>query len=638
MTSKIAHLISHDQIHPLEVMALTFTNKAANELKLRLFQLLDQHPLIPTMFVGTFHSVFARLLREEWKHTGFPTKQFLIYDSSDSKALLERLISQLQLDRTAYDAEAILRKISLLKNQLIGPVEYDKNPQNLVLDTQLKIPEFSTLFKLYQEQCIKQGAMDFDDLLVNTVHLLQNNPSILKKYQQQFKHILIDEYQDTNHAQFTVIRLLAQQHGKITIVGDDAQAIFGFRGATSANMMEFEKQFHNVMVIKLEQNYRSTQSILNVANTLISVNKNQLPKRLFTKNDTGIQVLKVESTDSLSEAQFVIQCIQQCKLQHKNKYSEYCIIYRLHSQSRTFEEECKLKNIPYRVMGSMDFYERREIKDVIAYLKVVCNPLDQVSLLRIINFPYRSIGEKTIANWMDTVQNFSLSLWQVLRNELLSDAKSPLKDLVEGVTKAQAMLQKKCTAEEMMQFIVNEFHLEDYFAKDKKYGKNKQQNVDELLVAVNYYCKDAQDKSLSSYLEHISLFSSSHETKHQIERVQLMTIHASKGLEFDHVFVVGVTNSLYPLKRALQEDPKSEEEERRMFYVATTRAKKQLIYSYPGKSDKGYPSKASPFFSEVHPHIVHLKFNGTLQCDGLQHVEQELHPSVKEFISHFNKV
>lgn len=587
LTTRIAHLMQNG-IDAFRILALTFTNKAAKEMKERIELMLQNHNA-RNLYIGTFHSIFARVLRSEAEALGYPSN-FTIYDTDDAKSVIKSIVKSMNLDEKLYKASIIYNRISSAKNSLYTYVEYQQDPEVQEIDQRSNRPLIGQIFEAYSKQCFKNGAMDFDDLLVNMYLLLTTFPEALAKYQHKFQYILIDEYQDTNTAQYYIIKLLAARHENICVVGDDAQSIYSFRGASMKNIFMFQKDYEDVKVIKLEQNYRSSKSILHAANEIISNNKDQIKKSLWTQNDDGEKIKIVSSFTENDEGKFVANTIQETKLREHFQHKDFVILYRTNAQSRAFEESLRRNNIPYRIYGGLSFYQRKEIKDYLAYLRVITNTQDEENIKRIINYPTRSIGATSIQKISNLANENNISFWEVLERIRDFGFSGKTANAIEGfVTMMQSfryLLDKKNAyevAEEvgrvsgLLKALYNEATVEDL---------NRYENVQALLNSIKEYTEtpdengELLDKGLGQYLQQISLLTDADEEK-DIEKnyVTLMTIHAAKGLEFKNVFIVGAEENLFPSQMSLYQR-EDLEEERRLFYVAVTRAKEKLWISY----------------------------------------------------------
>ena len=618
LTARIAYLMERG-VDPFHILALTFTNKAANEMKARIERMLGSTEA-RNLYIGTFHSVFARLLRADAHRLGYPAN-FTIYDTDDSKSVLKKIITELKLDDKHYRPGMVHHRISNAKNSLIGWQEYQQSDELLQEDARAGRPMIAKIYEWYAKRCFQNGAMDFDDLLYQMYVLLTQFPDVLHKYQHKFQYILIDEYQDTNPAQYAIIKLLGAVHENICVVGDDAQSIYSFRGATIQNILQFEKDYEDVKVVKLEQNYRSTRNILSVANEVIAYNKRQLPKVLWTQNEEGEKIKLVSLLSEHEEGRFVADTIAEQKYRNHYANKDFAVLYRTNSQSRSFEEHLRRLNIPYKVYGGLSFYQRKEIKDFLAYLRVIVNPKDEESLFRIINYPSRGIGEKTLQKCLLIAREQGISVWEVMENirkyHPPSTAINQIEDFVVMIKNLQLMLEKENAYTVAVQAGKMSGLVKELYNDKSVEGVSRYENVQELLNAIKEFTEmpdsegELTDKSLGAYLQQISLLTQTDEEKEESDVVKLMTIHAAKGLEFPCVFVVGLEEGLFP--SAMSINTREElEEERRLFYVAITRAKEKLWLTYTanryryGNFIQNDPSR---FISELPPEFIETPFN-----------------------------
>ncbi len=582
LTYRIANLIQTYQVDPFHIMALTFTNKAAKEMRDRIETLVGSDAR--NLLMGTFHSVFARILRSEAHHLGYPNN-FTIYDTDDSKSLLRSIVKEMGLDDTQYKANVVYNRISSAKNRLISWQEYLSNPILAADDAANMRPEIGNIYKAYSLRCFKSGAMDFDDLLFNTDKLFKEHLEVLNKYQHRIQYVLVDEFQDTNLCQYFIIRKLAAVKQNVCVVGDDAQSIYAFRGADISNILNFEKDYPDLRIIKLEQNYRSTQTIVEAANSVIAKNKAQLPKNVWTANDSGNLIELIKAVSDNEEGRLVASSIFEEKMQQQYKFSDFVILYRTNSQSRAMEEALRRMNIKYKVVGGLSFYQRKEIKDVLAYLRYALNQQDEASFRRIINFPKRGIGDATIDKIIVAANDHAISIWEVLQNApsfLGGRAIGPIEDFVAKISRFQVEIQNKDAYEAAAEIAKSSGLLRELYEDKTVEGLSRYENVQELLNAIKEYVDDPEkeDKSLGAFLQEVSLITGQDENKdNDPDKVTLMTIHMAKGLEFKNVYIVGLEEDLFPSQMMLSS--RSElEEERRLFYVAITRAQRKLFLSY----------------------------------------------------------
>ncbi|MDB5247705.1 MAG: UvrD/REP helicase [Segetibacter sp.] len=588
LTTRIAHLMSQHKIDAFNILALTFTNKAAAEMKERVERILGNTEA-RNLYIGTFHSVFARILRAEAPKIGYPNN-FTIYDTDDSRSVLKTVINELNLDDKHYKPSVVHSRISQAKNALLGPADYQTDYYIQQEDQRANRPLIAQIYQGYASRCFKNGAMDYDDLLFKMYELLKDFPEVLYKYQHKFKYIMIDEYQDTNAVQYQIIKLLAAVHENIAVVGDDAQSIYSFRGATIENILQFQKDYDDVKVVKLEQNYRSTQCILNVANEVIKNNKGQIPKDLWTENQEGEKIRLVRTMTDNDEGKFVSDTIQEQKLRNHFYNRDFAILYRTNAQSRSFEESLRRMGIPYRIYGGVSFYQRKEIKDVLAYLRVIVNTQDEEALKRIINYPVRGIGKTTIEKAVIFANEHNISMWQVLTKAgefgFKAGTLEALSNFVTMIKYCQSMLNSKNAYDVAVQVGKHTNIVKDLFNDKTTEGLARYENIQELFNSIKEWTESPSndegelgDKSLGSYLQQITLLTDADDDKENSDVVKLMTIHAAKGLEFACVFVGGIEETLFP--SAMSINTREElEEERRLFYVAVTRAKKHLWLTY----------------------------------------------------------
>lgn len=587
LTTRIAHLMHHG-VDAFNILALTFTNKAAAEMKERIEHILGNSEA-RNLYIGTFHSVFARILRAEANKLGYPNN-FTIYDTDDAKSVLKSIIHDMKLDDKHYKPAYVYNRISAAKNNLVDAVTYKQDFHIQQEDARSNRPLMGDIYEAYAKRCFKNGAMDFDDLLFKMYLLLTHFPDVLAKYQHRFKYILIDEYQDTNIAQYQIIKMLGAVHENICVVGDDAQSIYSFRGATVQNILQFQDDYEDVRVVKLEQNYRSTQSILNVANTIISNNKNQIPKELWTSNSEGEKIKLVRTLTDNDEGRFIADGITEMKLRNHYRNKDFVILYRTNAQSRSFEESLRRMNIPYKLLGGVSFYQRKEIKDFLAYLRVIVNTQDEENIKRIINYPARSIGKTSVDRIMIAANQYDKTFWEVLQFPDMAGLKGASANAVENfvamIQGFQTMLETG-NAYDVAFAIGKRTGLVAELYNDKSVeGLARYENVQELLNSIKEFTEtpdeegELRDKSLGSYLQQITLLTDADQDKGEdADAVKLMTVHAAKGLEFPCVFVVGMEENLFPSSMSLY-DRADLEEERRLFYVAVTRAKERLWVTF----------------------------------------------------------
>jgi DNA helicase II / ATP-dependent DNA helicase PcrA len=603
LTTRIAHLLSSG-VDAFNILALTFTNKAAKEMKERIERILGTNEA-RNLYIGTFHSVFARILRAEAPKLGYP-HHFTIYDTDDAKSVVKTVVNELNLDDKHYKPNIVYNRISQAKNGLITPAEYATDYYIQQEDTRSNRPAIAQIYEAYAKRCFKNGSMDFDDLLLKFYELLKNFPESLHKYQHKFKYILIDEFQDTNPAQYEIIKLLGAVYENVCVVGDDAQSIYSFRGATIENILLFQKDYEDVKVVKLEQNYRSTQSIISAANEVIKKNKGQIPKNLWTENIEGEKIRLVRTMTDNDEGKYVADTIQEQKLRNHFNNRDFAILYRTNSQSRAFEESLRRMAIPYTIYGGISFYQRKEIKDFISYLRVIVNPNDEESLKRIINFPVRGIGKSSLDKAVLMANEKNISMWDVLSHASTMGYKAGTLEAIEQfvlmIRSFASMLNTK-NAYEVATHVGKQTNIVKELFNDKTTeGLARYENIQELLNSIKEWVDDQQNRSiidedgilidnvntqetqkgqagLSGYLQQITLLTDTDQKDPQADTVKLMTIHAAKGLEFSCVFAAGLEESLFP--NAMSINTREElEEERRLFYVVITRAKQKLWITY----------------------------------------------------------
>ncbi|GAA0533281.1 ATP-dependent helicase [Chitinophaga japonensis] len=587
LTTRIAHLMRNG-VDSFNILALTFTNKAAREMKERVEKILGGSEA-RNLYIGTFHSVFARLLRAEAHRLGYPN-DFTIYDTDDAKSVIKTIINEQNLDDKHYKPNFVYNRISAAKNSLMGPEEYQHDYYVQQEDMRGNRPMIGKIYEMYAKRCFKNGAMDFDDLLFKMYILLKQFPEVLHKYQHKFKYIMIDEYQDTNPAQYEIIKLLGAVHENICVVGDDAQSIYSFRGATIQNILQFEKDYEDVRVVKLEQNYRSTKSILNVANEVIAHNKGQIEKALWTNNMEGEKIKLVRTMTDNEEGKHVADTIAEQKLRNHYENRDFAILYRTNAQSRSFEESLRRKAIPYRIYGGISFYQRKEIKDFLAYLRITINTRDEESLKRIINYPVRGIGKTTIEKAVIYSNEHNITFWEVLERAREFGFKGGTLEAIDGfvtmIRSFQAIMDKHNAYDVAVQVGKSTNIVKELFNDKTTEGLARYENIQELLNSIKEFTEtptedgELLDKSLGSYLQQITLLTDADQGDDEnSDVVKLMTIHAAKGLEFPVVFSVGLEENLFPSTLSINTREELEEE-RRLFYVAITRAKSRLWLTY----------------------------------------------------------
>ena len=615
LTYRIAHLLNTG-VDSFSILALTFTNKAAREMKSRISKIVGESEA-KNLWMGTFHSIFAKILRIEADKIGF-NSNFTIYDTQDSEKLIRSIIKEKGLDKDIYRPKIVRNRISILKNNLITVNGYFNNPELLESDKISKRPFTGDLYKEYVRRCFRSNVMDFDDLLLKTNELLNNNPEVLFKYQNKFKYILVDEYQDTNHSQYKIVKMLADRFQNICVVGDDSQSIYSFRGANIDNILNFKKDYPDSISYKLEQNYRSSKNIVNSANSILKYNKNKLEKTVWTNNNEGEKVLINSFRTDSDEGRFVVNDIIKNRSIQNKENRDFAILYRTNAQSRSIEDALRINNVPYKIFGGLSFYQRKEIKDVLAYLKLILNKNDEESLKRIINYPPRGIGQTTIDKLSVASNEMGMSIFEFIEKENINNLKinntttEKLKNFVYMI-KNFSLLNDKMSAYEITKEVIGRIGIIDHLKIDSSPEEiNKIQNIEELLNGINEL-KIIDDElidskiKLSTFLEDVSLATDFDDKKNNNDNsVSLMTVHLAKGLEFSDVYIVGLEEDLFPSPMNI-DSRNGLEEERRLFYVALTRAKNKVNISYSqtryrwGNLDYCEPSR---FISEIDPLYV----------------------------------
>ena len=630
LTHRIAYMIQ-EGINPFAIMALTFTNKAAKEMKDRIMKLVDPHAA-RNVWMGTFHSIFARILRIEAQYLGF-TQDFTIYDTDDSKQLINAILKERELDTKAYPAKYILHRISMAKSALYTPEDYCNNFEIQQQDLRANKPLIGEIFKTYNNRLQRANAMDFDDILFYTNVLLRDFPEILYKYQNRFEYILVDEYQDTNYAQYLIIRRIAAMRENICVVGDDAQSIYGFRGANIQNILNFKTDYPDQKLIRLEQNYRSTKTIVNAANSVIDHNKDQIKKKVWSDKEEGELITVLRATSDNEEGTLVANSIFGYKMSRQLNNKDFAILYRTNSQSRSLEEALRKQNIPYKIYGGLSFYDRKEVKDLLAYFRVVINPHDEQALLRIINYPTRGIGKTTIERLMVVADERQKGIWDVISSEtepmpkdFNSGTVNKLRNFATMIKSFQTLLNKQ-NAIELAKHICNTIGIiKDLKEDDTPEGQARVQNIEELLNAIMEFSDKQVDEvtgeqnevTLNKFMEDVALLTDQdNKDDEDDDRVTMMTIHSAKGLEFPYVYIVGLEENLFPGIQSLSTREELEEE-RRLFYVALTRAETKLVLSH---AESRYRwgnltlSEPSRFIEEIDPSLIEktkkASFRGT---------------------------
>lgn len=635
LTTRIAHLMAKG-VDAFNILALTFTNKAAAEMKERIEKMLGNNEA-RNLYIGTFHSVFARILRGEAHRLGYPSS-FTIYDSDDSKSVIKAIVKEMELDDKQYKPNVVLGRISQAKSSLIGPLQYAEDYYLQQEDQRNNRPAIAKIYKLYAERCYRNGAMDFDDLLLKMYELLNTFPEVLLKYQHKFRYVLIDEYQDTNAVQYQITKLLAAAHENICVVGDDAQSIYSFRGATIENILQFQKDYDDVKVVKLEQNYRSSKNIIEVANTVIRQNIGQIPKDLWTDKAEGDKIKVVATMTDNEEGKYVATMIQELKLRNHYHDSDFAILYRTNAQSRAYEENLRRGGIAYRIYGGLSFYQRKEVKDFVAYLRVIANTRDEEALKRIINYPIRGIGKTSMEKLLTIANQHNLTLWDVLirANEtgLRGAALEAIKKFMTMMQYFQSLQAHKNAYEIAFEVGKHTGLVKELFTDKTVEGLARYENVQELLNSIKEWSDQQQSLSqidedgtvqdditeqtlqsastLGLYLQQITLLTDADNDKQDTNVVKLMTIHAAKGLEFPVVFVGGVEETIFP--SGLSINTREElEEERRLFYVAITRAKEKLWLTHANsryRFGNVVNNDASRFLAELPADFIDKSYAG----------------------------
>ena len=622
LTYRIAQILQQGT-DPYQILALTFTNKAAREMRSRIENLAGGQAR--QLWMGTFHSIFARLLRGQAERIGYPT-QFSIYDTDDSKSLIKTLVAEMQLEADLYKPGYVYNRISSAKNSLINHEQYAQSGDIIAQDAAAGRPHIHQIYSAYTQRCFRAGAMDFDDLLLKTFELITLHSEVLNRYQHQFKYILVDEYQDTNLAQYRIIKMLAAAHRNLCVVGDDAQSIYGFRGANIQNILKFKDDYPELQTFHLEQNYRSTGCIVQAAGSLIARNIHQFEKKLWTGNEQGAKIRVTSAVSDSEEGRYIASDLMEARLRNQLNYSEFAILYRTNAQSRPLEEALRRQNIPYRIYGGLSFYQRKEIKDMLAYLRLIVNPTDEEALRRIINYPTRGIGKTTLDRLYAWAGERNESIWSLL--SAMADLPTPpagmnkVVDFVYMIRGFQTM-SSRGDAYQVAQHVSKHTGLHRLMVEDKSVeGISRMQNLEELLNAIREYTEeeevdpttgavDSRDHSLAGFLQHVALLTDADldGDDENPEKVSLMTIHQAKGLEFNQVYVTGMEESLFPSSMSM-ESRADLEEERRLFYVAITRAEKRLTLTYAQTRFRHgnflYP-EPSRFLAELDPSCLELR-------------------------------
>ena len=588
LTYRIAHLIDTG-VDPFNILALTFTNKAAREMKSRIAELIGEGEA-KNVSMGTFHSIFARILRHHSDKLGYPSN-YTIYDTQDSRSLIKTIIKELKLDDKTYKPGLVQYRISGAKNNLISAAAYEANSDIVIEDKMSGKPRLFEIYKAYEKRCFMAGAMDFDDLLFKTNVLFKDHPEVLHFYQHRFRYILVDEYQDTNYAQYLIVKKLADVFGNICVVGDDAQSIYSFRGANIENILNFKNDYPEHRVFKLEQNYRSTKTIVNAANSIIAKNKDQIQKTVWTDNDQGNQIKVIRTLTDNEEGKVISNLIYEIKVNEQADNGDFAILYRTNAQSRSFEEALRKLNLPYKIYGGLSFYQRKEIKDLLAYFQLTANPKDEEALKRVINYPKRGIGKTSVEKMIVAADHYGVSLWEIITEPQKYPANIPsgtmnkVNAFVTAIQSYRVQMEKVDAYELASTIAKSSGILKELYDDKSPEGVARHENIQALLAGIKEFTEntaagDNEIAHLSDFLIDVALLTDADDEKEEDrDKITLMTIHASKGLEFPYVFVVGLEENLFPSQLSL--NSRSElEEERRLFYVALTRAEKRATLSY----------------------------------------------------------
>ncbi|MEY5068996.1 MAG: hypothetical protein RLZ47_858 [Bacteroidota bacterium] len=612
ITYRVAHLIKNG-VDPFNILVLTFTNKAARGMRDRILDVVG--PEAKNCWMGTFHSIFAKILRVEAEKIGYPNN-FTIYDTDDSKSLIRSILKEMQLDDKLYNANFVYNRISSAKNNLISATEYLQNEHIQAEDNSSGRGKIGEIYQAYTQRCFKSGAMDFDDLLFKTNILLKDHPDVLYKYQNRFKYIMVDEYQDTNFSQYLIVKRLAAINENICVVGDDAQSIYAFRGANIQNILNFEKDYPDLLVFKLEQNYRSTKNIVEVANSIISNNKNQLQKTVYSENEIGEKIKVSRAFSDNDEGKQVAESIAEQRASKDLHYKNFAILYRTNAQSRAMEEALRKLNIPYKIYGGLSFYQRKEIKDLIAYFRLTYNPNDEEAIKRVINYPRRGIGDTSIERIIVAADQHQISLWEVICGaSKYLDARSAgaVANFATLIQSFQVMAKSNNAYDTALHIAQHSTLLKELHEDKSVEGLSRYENIQELLNGIKEFSEreDIEQKGLDIFMQDIALLTNDDNDKNpDADTVSLMTIHSAKGLEFAHVYVVGLEENLFPSQMSLSSRADLEEE-RRLFYVAITRAEKQLHLSYATSRYRwGTLTNCEPsrFIEEIDPQYLEIDF------------------------------
>lgn len=650
LTYRIAHLISNG-VDSFNILALTFTNKAAQEMKERIGKIIGYNEA-RNIWMGTFHSVFARILRTESEKIGYPSN-FTIYDTQDAKNLIKTILKEMGLDEKIYKPNLVLHRISSAKNNLISATRYTNDVTLQNEDRQSAKPRIGEIYLTYEKRCFQASAMDFDDLLFKTNILFKDFPDVLYKYQHRFKYILVDEYQDTNFSQYIIVKKLAAVFQNICVVGDDAQSIYAFRGANIENILNFKNDYPDLKTFKLEENYRSTKTIVGAANNIIKNNKHQLEKNVFTSNEVGNKIKVFNAATENEEGKLVANAIFDIQQNQKAKSKDFAVLYRTNNQSRSIEEALRRKNIPYKIYGGLSFYQRKEVKDMLAYFRVIINPNDEESLKRIINYPTRGIGNTTIDKIAIAAVNHEKSLWEIITNinyypvDINNGTKNKLAQFIDMINSFQIQLKTKNAYDLGHEVASTSGILKELFSDRTPEGISKYENIQELLNGLKEFTEteneleeDVTPRGLPEFLQDVALLTNAdNEKEEDKDKVTLMTIHASKGLEFPHVFIVGLEENLFPSQLSLTSRADLEEE-RRLFYVAVTRAEKSLTLSYAtsrykfGTAQFNEPSR---FLTEIDDNLLEHQTTANSSSHSFEDERKSYYSSQKNTTNYHQK-
>lgn len=639
LTYKIAYLMREWHVSPLEILALTFTNKAAREMNSRIAQIVGSEEVLQ-LWSGTFHSIFSRILRRECERIGF-SSNFTIYDSSDSRSLLKLIIKEMLLNEKDYKPAVVQSRISEAKNLLMEPGQYAASSEIMKRDQMDNLGQIAKIYATYFERCRRANAMDFDDLLLYTYQLFRDNPDLAERYKRRYRYILVDEYQDTNYAQHQIIRQLTNSDSSICVVGDDAQSIYAFRGAKIDNILRFTEQYPTARTIKLERNYRSTQSIVNAANSIISHNARQIPKTVYSEQAVGSPLQLLPCVSDREEAAKVVGEIRRLVRYEHVPYNDIAILYRVNALSRSFEDEMRKQGLPYRIYGGLSFYQRKEIKDVIAYFRLLCNEHDEEAFRRVVNYPARGIGKTTLENLMSTARAHGASLWQVATDPVrygfnAGRSQNKISSFCQLILELREFMESHGAYDVASEVIKRSGIAADVYSDRDAEHLSKQENLEELLGSVRAMEQEVLEQTgnalvpLSDYLSQVSLLTDTENDSDTQDRITLMTIHAAKGLEYNAIFLVGVEDSIFPGSQAMF--PMQMEEERRLFYVAVTRAKERCYLSYAsmryryGQQEYSEPSR---FLLEVDK--KYLAVSQPVRSSGVVRTEAPVRPQFPTF-------